>query len=186
MTNKKPIHYTGVAKFLHWAIALIIIMMLVFGQGFDDPKTDAEMTFSLAGHSSLGLTVISLLILRILWRIGHPAPDLPESVGSGQRTASKLSHLLLYALMIYVPATGLYTIAAHEFAAVPYGAFDLRSALNFLGTDDFDGRRALHEFGTWLLMALLAVHISAALFHQFVQKDGVLRRMWFGGGRSAK
>ena len=182
MTDKKPIHYTGVAKFLHWAIALIIIMMLSFGQGFENISTEEEMTFSLTGHSTLGLTVISLIILRILWRIGNPPPALPETVTGVQRTAAKLSHLLLYALMIYVPATGLYTAAAHEMAVMPYGAFDLRETLSFFGTSDFDGRRFLHEIGTWLLIALLAVHISAAFLHQFIQKDGVLSRMWFGRG----
>lgn len=177
ITPSGPIHYTSVAKFLHWAIALIIIMMLIFGQGFENITTDDEMAFSLTGHSTLGLTVIGLIILRILWRIGHLPPDLPETVTGAQKTAAKLSHLLLYALMIYVPVTGLYTAAAHEIAVMPYGAFDLRETLSFFGTADFEGRRFLHELGTWLLIGLLAIHINAAFLHQFIQKDGVLRRM---------
>ena len=181
MSDTAPKHYTGIAKFLHWAIALIIIMMLSFGQGFENITTDEEMVFSLTGHSTLGLTVIGLIILRILWRIGHPPPTLPETVTGVQRTAARLSHLLLYALMIYVPITGLYTAAAHEMAVMPYGAFDVREMLSFFGTDGFEGRRFLHELGTWLLIALLAVHISAAFLHQFIQKDGVLRRMLPGG-----
>ena len=158
-------------------------MMLVFGQGFDDIKTPDEMDFSLRGHSTLGFTVITLLVLRILWRIGNPPPALPETVAPAQAMLSKLSHLLLYALMIYLPATGIYTAAAHEYAVLPYGAFDVRQAFSFLGSSDFDGRRFLHEIGTWLLIALLAVHILAAFLHQFVQKDSVLRRMWFGGSK---
>lgn len=184
MTEPSPTHYTGVAKFLHWAIAILIIMMLVFGQGFDDPKTEAEMAFSLRGHSTLGFTAIGLILLRILWRIGHPTPKLPETVSPLQAKASKLSHLLLYALMIYVPMMGLYTAAAHEMAVMPFGAFDLREALSFLGNDNFEGRRFLHEIGTWLLIALLAVHIAAAFLHQFIQKDGVLGRMLPGKSKS--
>lgn len=184
MNKRAPAHYSGVAKFLHWAIALLIIMMLVFGQGFDDPKTEAEMAFSLTGHSTLGFTAIGLILLRILWRIGHPPPKLPETVSPLQTKASKLSHLLLYALMIYVPMMGLYTAAAHEMAVMPYGAFDVREALSFLGNDNFEGRRFLHEIGTWLLIALLVVHVAAAFMHQFIQKDGVLRRIWFGGGKN--
>lgn len=177
VSTKTPVHYTGVAKFLHWAIAILIIMMLIFGQGFDDLKTSDELAFSLQGHSTLGFTVITLLVLRILWRLGNPPPALPETVAPTQVMLSKLSHLLLYALMIYVPATGIYTAAAHEYAVLPYGAFDVRDAFSFLGASDFDGRRFLHEIGTWLLIALLVVHILAAFLHQFVQKDGVLRRM---------
>ncbi|MEL6875152.1 MAG: cytochrome b [Pseudomonadota bacterium] len=176
MTAAGSTHYTGVAKTLHWLIALIIITMLIFGQGFESSEGD-DLAFSLTGHSSLGLTVIGLIILRILWRIGHAPPPLPETVVGAQRLAAKLSHLLLYALMIYVPATGLYTAAAHAMPVMPYGAFDVRQTLSFLGADDFEGRRFLHELGTWLLIALLAVHVSAAFLHQFVQKDGVLRRM---------
>lgn len=178
-------HYTGTAKFLHWAIALLIIMMLVFGQGFEDITNPDDMAFSLRGHSTLGFTVITLLVLRILWRLGNPPPALPETVAPTQAMLSKVSHLLLYALMIYVPATGIYTAAAHEYAVLPYGAFDVREVFGFLGASDFDGRRFLHEIGTWLLIALLAVHIIAAFLHQFVQKDGVLRRMWFGRGKKA-
>ena len=184
MTQASPTYYTGLAKLLHWWIALLIIMMLVFGQGFDEPKTDAEMAYSLMGHSSLGLTALTLIILRILWRIGNPPPALPESVSPLQATASKLSHLLLYALMVYVPLTGIYTAAAHETTVMPYSAFELREAVSFLGASDFDGRRFLHEIGTWLLIATLAVHILAAFLHQFVQKDGVLRRMWFRRGKA--
>jgi cytochrome b561 len=176
MTGTGPIHYTGVAKTLHWLIALIIITMLIFGQGFETSEGD-DLAFSLTGHSSLGLTVIGLIILRILWRIGHPPPALPETVAGVQLLAAKLSHLLLYALMIYVPVTGLYTAAAHEMPVMAYGAFDLRVTLSFFGADDFEGRRFLHELGTWLLISLLAVHVSAAFLHQFVQKDDVLRRM---------
>lgn len=186
MNRPSPIHYTGIAKFLHWAIALLIIMMLVFGQGFDDITDDGELAFSLSAHSGLGLTVVTLLILRILWRIGNPPPGLPETVAPVQAKASRISHLLLYALMIYVPLTGIYTAAAHEITVVPYGAFELREVVSFLGASDFDGRRFLHEIGTWLLIATLAVHILAAFLHQFVQKDGVLRRMWFGKGKAAK
>jgi len=65
-----------------------------------------------------------------------------------------------------------------------FGAFDVRKAFGFLGAADFDGRRFLHEIGTWLLIALLVVHILAAFLHQFVQKDGVLRRMLPGKGKS--
>lgn len=183
MTKVAPIHYTGVAKGLHWAIALIIITMLIFGQGFESATSDDEMAFSLIGHSSLVLTVIGLIILRILWRMSHPAPPLPQTVSPAQAAASKVSHVLLYALMIYVPMTGLYTAAAHDMAIMPYGAFDLRTVLAFAGDDDFSWRRFLHELGTWLLIALLAVHIGAAFLHQFVQKDGVLRRIWFGQGK---
>lgn len=176
-------HYTKVAKALHWAIAVLIIMMLVFGQGFDGLKTEEEMAFSLAGHSTLGLTVIGLLVLRILWRLGHPPPALPAEMKPTHKKAANLSHLILYALMVYVPLMGLYTVAAHETVAMPYGAFDLNAALSFLGDSDFEGRRFLHEIGTWGLIGFLAVHIVAALHHQFILKDGVLRRMWFGGSK---
>lgn len=183
MNQPQNTHYTTVAKILHWWIAVLIIMMLIFGQGFDDSKTADEMAFSLMGHSSLGLTVIGLLVLRILWRLGHPPPDLPEDMNGAQKSAAKLSHLMLYTLMIYVPLTGLYTIAVHETVATPFGAFNLNAALSFLGDGGFEGRRFLHEIGTWGLIGFLGLHIAAALQHQFVLKDGVLRRMWFDRSR---
>lgn len=169
-------HYTGVAKALHWAIALIMITMLIFGQGFDGSE-GADLAFSLTGHSSLGMIVISLILMRVFWRIGHPPPSLPDTVPPLQRTAARLSHLALYGLMIYLPATGIITAAAHEIPIMTFGAFDLRGVLAFLGADDFEGRRYLHEIGTKALIGLLLVHIGAAVLHHFVQKDNILRRM---------
>ena len=186
MKQQSPLHYTNVAKTLHWAVALIIMTMLTFGQGFDDIAQEDELLFSLTAHSTLGFTVIGLIVLRILWRLGHKPPALPDSVSDQQKTAAKWSHILLYALMVTVPLTGIYVASTNELPVMPYGAFDVREAFAFLGAVDFDGRRAIHEFSTWLLISLLAVHIMASLFHQFVQKDGVLRRMWFGKGRQAK
>ena len=186
MTKPSPLHYSGVAKFLHWAVALIIMTMLTFGQNFDDIVKDDEMLESLRAHSTLGFTVIGLIVLRILWRLGHKPPALPENVSDNQKTAAKWSHILLYVLMVIVPLTGIYAAATHELAVMPYGAFDVREAFAFLGAEDFDGRRAIHEFSTWLMIGLLAVHIIASLSHQFVQKDGVLRRMWFGKERPSQ
>ncbi len=172
----KPSRYTGIAKFLHWIIALIMIIMLVFGQGFDG-ESGAQLSESLTAHSSLGITVFGLILLRVLWRLAHQPPALPESVGEPQKKAARISHLLLYGLMFAVPLTGFYTAAAHELPVMSYGAFDLREVIAFFGASDFDGRRSLHEYATWVLIGLLALHISAAFLHQFVQKDGVLRRM---------
>ncbi len=183
MAAPSDTHYTTIAKVLHWAIALLIMMMLLFGQGFEEPKTVDEMAFSLAAHSTLGLTVLGLLILRILWRFGHPPPALPSDLSAAQRNAAKLSHFMLYALMIYVPLTGLFTIASHETIATPFGAFNLNATLSFLGDGNFEGRRMLHEVGTWGLIGLLALHIAAAFQHQFLLKDGILGRMWFGRGK---
>lgn len=168
--------YTGVAKTLHWVMALIIIVMLIFGEGLEDSKGE-ELTKGLAAHSSLGLIVLALVLLRILWRFGHPPPALPEAMGTAQKIAAHAVHAAIYVLMIYLPLTGLYAAAVHDVPVTPFGAFDVREALSFLGVGSFDARRPLHAIGTKVMLALVVLHIGAALYHQFVQRDAVLRRM---------
>jgi cytochrome b561 len=122
--------------------------------------------------------------LRAVWRLTHPAPPLPVETPRAQKAAAAVAHVSLYVLLFFMPLSGYVGLAARGRTITVAGLFDLP---NLVPQGLALARRAqsLHENAQYVLYALLAVHIGAALYHRFVLKDGVLARMWPGVGSSA-
>lgn len=181
--------YNGVAVFLHWAIAVMIIGLL--GSGIwmvdaihvDASKADAIQVYQV--HKSFGLTVLALSFLRLAWRVLHPAPPLPSGMSWVERAGSHLSHLAFYVFMIGAPMTGWAMVSVSP-QAVPTFYFWLVQIphLPMLATLAAAAKPAVetvfmnaHAIIGWLMLALLGLHVAAALKHHFVNRDTVLARM---------
>ncbi|PCJ69710.1 MAG: cytochrome b [Rhodobiaceae bacterium] len=165
--------YDGVAKTLHWVVALLMIVMLTFGWTLEDLPLD-EKVQTLVIHSSLGLSVFLLMAVRLYWRYTHTPPSLPDHMPSWQVTASKASHRALYFFAMLQPLLGLAQSAFADFAVRPFAMFTVT-----LGADkNLHGIfHQLHAICALILIALVLLHLGAALYHHFGQKDTVLRRM---------
>lgn len=170
--------YDGVAKTLHWIVALLMIVMLTFGWTLGDLPLD-EKVQTLIVHSSLGLSVFILMFVRLYWRRTHTPPALPEHMPGWQVTASKASHHGLYFFVILQPLLGLGQSMYADFAVSPFGVLNVNVGANEAMYEIF---HELHEFNAMILIALIALHLCAALYHHFVQKDTVLKRMLPYGG----
>ena len=182
--------YSKLAVVLHWLIAIGIFLNLKSGLGFDDlPKS--QLGSAIGVHESFGISVLGLVLLRILWRIGHQPPALPVGYKPWERKLSTATHHTLYLLMVLVPLLGWLHESAWKGAAThPLVLF---GTVTWFHLPLFGGlapaaREHLHElFGdahgasAWLLMAALVLHVGGALKHQFIDKDKELQRMWFGG-----
>lgn len=95
--------YTAVARALHWIIAILILGNLVFGFAHDAlPKDWAVMPV----HKSIGLTALALTLVRIIWRLTHPAPPLPAAMPAWEKGAAHATHVVFYALMLILPLSG--------------------------------------------------------------------------------
>lgn len=166
--------YTSVARMLHWTIAVLIITNLVlgFGRGML-PKGMMAMPI----HKSIGITVLVLTVLRILWRLTHRPPPLPGAMPVWERASATLVHWAFYALMIVLPLSGWIISSAGDRPLNWFFLFDIPK----LAVSKTDGLYGLsheaHELLPWLWIALIALHVGAALRHHFVLKDDVLRRM---------
>jgi len=127
-------------------------------------------------HKSLGVLILALVALRILWRLGNPAPGLPADTPRWERRAARLSHALLYALMIAMPVTGWIVNSA---ANVPFSVFWLVPLPAIVGPSKaVQALAALAHVTLFVLLALvLAAHIGAALRHHYVKRNNVLARM---------
>lgn len=168
--------YGAVARALHWGMFLVIAAMClaVEARGWlpkDDPLRGGLMFF----HKSCGVLVFGLVWARLAWRAANPVPALPAGPG-WQHLAAHAGHLALYALMIGMPVTG-YLTSAWAGRAVPFfGLFELPLAVD---ANEALGHtvKEIHEAGATVLYIVVAVHVAAALWHHFVQKDTVLTRM---------
>lgn len=169
--------YSRVAIALHWLIGLCIIAELTLGLWMvelpKDPPGIRAYYFNL--HKSIGITLIALIAFRVFWRATHRPPELPASMSAWQLKLSKAAHHLLYLLMVLVPLTGFMGSVYSKYPIKFFG-----TPLPRLAEPDAilkDMMSDAHMFLTKLLIAIVILHILAALKHRFINKDGIFQRM---------
>ncbi len=188
MIAEPPLRYTRIAIALHWIVAVLIIANVGLALSVDY-LPDAYVRPVIDTHKSIGITVLGLVILRVLWRLGHRPPPLPARYPAWEHLAAHAGHALLYGLILALPLSGWMHDSAWKGAvANPTQWFHLFHwpAIAWIANQDPDTKETLHTlFGRihtalgYGLYALLAVHIGAALKHQFIDKEPELQRMKF-------
>ena len=183
--------YTTVAIVLHWLMALLIIFQIYVGiwmsGAIDDPASQAAAYDAFQFHKSLGLTLLVLAILRLAWRLAHRVPPEPRDIPGWQRVAARASHILLYAFMVLIPLSGWLYVStgwnsdAGTAFAIPTIWFGMFEWPHIPGVDGngplADVALNTHQLLAYSLIALLFVHVAAALKHHFADRDRVLWSM---------
>jgi cytochrome b561 len=165
----------SLARLLHWLIFLLVILQFVTAwSGEELPDESAEKLTLVTRHVSFGVTVLLLTIVRIVWRLGNPTPTPP----TGSRVETLVAHTtlgLLYLLLLAIPLSG-WIMSNGQGHAVHWCGTPLPALVQ---KDSVLGRPAheAHELLGWVLLALIALHVIAALKHHFVARNDVLRRM---------
>ena len=187
MTRTRSSHYTAVAIVLHWLIAAVILTLLAAGLWMTDaivqPQTKNFAFKVYQWHKALGLTVLVLTLLRLLWRLANPPPPLPAGMNSLERAGAHVTHIAFYALMFAIPLAGWAMVSASPFGlpTMVFGLFEWPHIPMLAALEDKKPTEALfkaaHKYMGYGLMALLVLHVAAALKHHFVNRDGVLARM---------
>ena len=170
--------YDRIAILLHWLIAAGIVAQISLGWWMIDiPKLPAGVRaywFNL--HKSIGLTLATLIVIRIVWRLTHRPPALPTSVPRWQVRVASMSHVLMYVCMIVMPLAG-YLGSIYSGYPIKYFGSTLPG---WGGTDDAlkDFFSTVHYGTAWIFMSLIALHIAAAMKHLLLDRDIVVARMW--------
>jgi cytochrome b561 len=167
------VKYNKTARALHWLMAIPIIALLLFGE---HTMGSHNARFLPSLHASAGITILLLVIFRLFWRWKHLPPAL-ESGSPLERTAARLAHIALYAAMMMIPLTGWLAYTEHvrrSMGTRPANWFGLRIPL----LPDFGiNWHMIHNWGGKLVLALIALHVAAALKHHFYDKDNTLKRI---------
>ena len=169
--------YSTIAMLFHWLVALLIIGAFIMGLVMTDmPGITPTKLKYYSWHKWAGVTILGLAALRLLWRLTHRPPAYPASMPSWQKNAANGLHGLLYVLMFAVPLSGYFYTLSAGFPVVYFGVLELPVLI----APNPELKPLLKSIHYWLNMTLAAsvlMHLAAALKHQFIDRDGVLKRM---------
>jgi cytochrome b561 len=169
--------YTRTAMVLHWLIALAVLVQIGFGWYLQQvARRTPDRTIYVNTHKSTGMLIGLLILARVAWRLRHKPPALPASLPAWERRAARVNHALLYACMLIMPLTGYAASNFSKFGVKFFNAVLLPP----WGVDDpttyafFNG---LHIATSYVFVALIGLHVLAALKHAAFSRPGILRRM---------
>ena len=181
MSDIQPVaRYSRVAVLLHWVLGFALIAIFGVGLYMADLPFSPQRLKLYNWHKWAGVSILLLSALRLAWRLTHRPPELPEAVAgrmpAWQRVAHHATHHGLYLLFFAVPLLGWAYSSAAGFPIVWFGVLPLP---DWVGVDQELGKalQGLHSLSAWTLTALIALHVAAALKHQFIDRDGLLARM---------
>lgn len=172
-----PARYDQIARLFHWLAALLLVVTFGLGAGMDyvghSPWHDRMFNW----HRAFGVVVLGVIVLRLLWRLTHPAPPLPASISGAQAFAAHATHWLLYLLLIAQPMLGWLGESAFGSGIPVFRIFELPP---IIGKDEALAKvlMGIHGWVGWTILVVVCLHIAAALYHT-VRGDGVLKRMWW-------
>lgn len=168
--------YGIVAQVFHWGIFALFVSLFIVAEMMDEAPKGPEKYALYDLHKSLGLSVLFLAFSRLSWRMANPRPELEGTLSKWIEKGATASHFLLYAVMFIMPLTGyiMSVTGGH-----PVGFFGLFKLPMVMGKNHglHEGFEELHEVMAALILVLVSVHLLAALWHHFMVRDNVLRRM---------
>ncbi|HEX5339642.1 MAG TPA: cytochrome b [Gammaproteobacteria bacterium] len=168
--------YGIVAQTLHWLVVVLVILQFVLGIEAHGLPISLERLVLLARHKSIGISIFVLMVLRLAWRVYSPPPPLPAATRPLIAIMAHASHGLLYGLLLLMPPVGWLLSSASNLTVSWFG---LVSLPNLVHPDKQLAHWLLfaHQSMAWLLLALISVHVCAALWHHLKLGDDVLIRM---------
>jgi cytochrome b561 len=169
-------HYPATSKLLHWLVAVCVLTTapVAIAMGRVSPGPTQDTLFNL--HKSLGVLILTLMILRLINRLVVGAPIADPEIEPWQKTVSSIVHTSLYALLLAMPIVGYIANSAFGATTPFFGLFNLPPIVaknDALSTQLF----TIHRWVGWLVILLVLMHVGAALYHYFIRRDNVLPRM---------
>ena len=168
--------YTATAILLHWLIFVLITCGFALAVYMVDLPLSPQKLKYFSWHKWIGVSVFWLALVRVVWRLAHPAPALPATLPAWQRRAAAMSHILLYVLILAIPVTGWLYSSASGVPTVYFGVWQLPDLLA-KSKPLADQLKLIHVTLNYTMLMLVIIHAAAALKHHFLDRDEVLARM---------
>lgn len=174
LSNTKS-SYGIITKTLHWITALLVLALIAVGYMMESMPPSEQKWDLYAKHKATGVVLLSIILIRIIWRVINVRVQLPQDVPKWQKLAAHANHYILYFLLLLMPSSGILMslLGGHDINM--YGLFTIKS---------FEVNKELatifhstHVFTAIIISSFIALHFLAAMYHHFIRKDGVLMRM---------
>ncbi len=184
MSDAAILRYHPVARVLHWVLGLALIGVFALGLYMADLPFSPQRLKLYSWHKWAGVLVLTFTTVRLMWRLVHRPPALPATIAQAmpawQRGAHHATHGGLYLLFFAVPLLGWAYSSAAGFPIVLFGLWQLP---DFVPVSEAlaDVLKPLHRLSAYAMAALVLLHVAGALKHHFVDRDGLLLRMGWGG-----
>ncbi len=178
MIKNTEIDYGVIAKIFHWLLFIMLSFMIFAGNTMSGMPKGAEKLEMAGMHKSFGALVLTLIMFRLIWKLINTTPKAPEGTAIIQAQAAKIMHWGLYVLMFAQPLSGIVMSQAAGYPVSFFGLFDFPMLLE---KSESLAHLAHSTLGTIWIVLIVAVlgHAGVAIHHQFVKKDGALKRMSF-------
>ncbi|MBA2650645.1 MAG: cytochrome b [Tatlockia sp.] len=171
--------YSSGSKFMHWLVALLVIIMLCIGFFLGDlPEKFTDSAYML--HKSFGICILFLMLFRILWLWHTGRPSLPVTVPIWQKRLARAVQYALYFFVILMPLSGWIMSTASKYQPYFFDLFHIPFPGITPNQPLTELMQQVHNRIAWIIIALLILHIAGAIKHHFIDKDAVLLRMWPG------
>jgi cytochrome b561 len=170
-------HYTPTAKVLHWLVVALLVLQFSVAWTMPHIGRNTVPNDRINLHFSLGVVILAVIVARLIWRWTHHEPAPADGLPRLYVTAAWLVHYLLYLLLLIIPLLGWANASFRGYDVTLFGAVTMPKLLatrapGFAWTGD------VHVFiATWVLLAVIALHIAAVCYHAAIRRDGVLSRM---------
>ena len=163
---------------LHWILVPMLMLALVMGGNVlvEIPNDSAEKIGALKGHMIMGLIIGSLMVLRLITRLFTKKPPHADIGNAFVNKIGVLAHYVLYLLVLIMAASGMATSLQAGLPDIIFGG----SGAALPETFAIYAPRIAHGIIAKALFAMIILHVLGALYHQFITKDGLFSRMWFG------
>lgn len=182
-TGARPHHdaqtsprYSATSRRLHWLMAALVVLayVLITSRGWFEKGSDPRL-FVVQGHFWVGIAVFALVLPRLLARFASPTPTIVPALNPLMRLASKVTHIALYAFLLLQPLMGMLVVFL-ERGGIPLGGLTLPSPLE-LNPHLAHRIEDLHITVGTAFYYVIGLHIVAVLWHHFLRRDNVLKRM---------
>ena len=169
--------YTGAAKALHWTIVALLIVQFIVAWTMPHIGRNTPVTTLISLHFTIGIVILAVAVVRLAWRLTHAEPPPEDGLPPWQVHSAHIVQVALYALLFVIPILGWLNASWRNMPIVMFG-LELPKLVGTRApgwgwTGDVHGLLA-----NYLMLALVGLHVAAALYHYFFRRDGVLARIF--------
>jgi cytochrome b561 len=176
MTTAPGGYGTG-ARLFHWVVAVLVLIQLVAGVAMtSEPLTNWTAPVYLY-HKGAGAVLLALVLARVAWRLTHRPPPFPDYMPPLEQRIANATHVAIYVVLVAMVVSGYVHTVGGGFPVEMLDALGVPPLIPSLPRTAH-AMLVVHQFASVLLVALVAVHVSAVLRHHLIERHPILARMW--------